>query len=89
VPYQSGSSSSSSDAAANVRSAIPALEAYFADNGTYAGVTPAKLRSVYDPSIGEVGISGETGRTYCVESTVGGETYSKRGPAADVLPGGC
>ena len=34
-----------SAAKANVRAAVPSAEAYFADNGTYAGMTTALLKS--------------------------------------------
>jgi hypothetical protein len=82
-------SSGASEAQANVRAAIPALEAYFADNGTYAGATVEGLRSTYDPGILDVRIVSASATTYCVESTASGETASKAGPAADVSDGSC
>jgi type IV pilus assembly protein PilA len=81
-----------SAAKANVRAAIPAIEAYNADNtGTgnsagYAGMTIAGLRDVYDselsPSKLSFGSTTPTSLTYCVESTVGGKTWRKNGPGA-------
>lgn len=89
----SGSALASSEAEAaraNVRAAIPALEAYYADNGTYAGVSLAVLRISYDRGIGNVSFVGPLNRTrYCLESTVGSATYSKHGPTADVVAGPC
>jgi type IV pilus assembly protein PilA len=38
-------------AAADVRQAIPDVEAYFADNNAYTGVTAANLKSTYDSGI--------------------------------------
>ena len=38
-------------AAANVRSAIPSLEAFYADHGTYGGADVSALRRDYDPGI--------------------------------------
>lgn len=77
-------------AQANVRASIPALEAYWADNGTYAGATAEGLRSTYDAGIPAVRLVGPLNRrTYCVESTVGSSSYSKRGPAGYIVPGGC
>jgi hypothetical protein len=80
----------SSDAEANVRAAIPALEAWYADNGTYAGATLALIQDRYDASVKDVQFVGTLDHeTYCVESTVGGETYSKNGPASPISPGAC
>jgi hypothetical protein len=85
-----GSSSDEAMAQANVRGSIPALEAYYADNGTYAGATPEGLRGTYDYGLPEVRFVGPFDRrTYCVESTIGSATYSKRGPGGDVVPGAC
>jgi hypothetical protein len=80
---------SSSSAESNVRAAIPAVEAYYADNGTYAGMTLEGLRSVYDAALPEVAIVEADAKTYCVESTVGSESYFKAGPGASIWPGHC
>jgi hypothetical protein len=77
------------DAEMNVRAAIPAIEAYYADNGTYRGATAARLRATYDMGLPDVKIVVARKNTYCVESSAGGEIYSKRGPQADIVPGGC
>ena len=73
-----------SAAKANVRAAIPAMEAFFADNNTYAGATPAFLQSTYDQGIKNITIPTATTSTYCVQSAVGGKTWRKNGPAADL-----
>jgi type IV pilus assembly protein PilA len=73
-----------SAAKANVRAAIPAMEAFFADNNTYAGATPAFLQSTYDQGIKNITIPTATASTYCVQSDVGGKTWRKNGPAADL-----
>jgi hypothetical protein len=80
---------SSSSAESNVRSAIPAVEAYYADNGTYAGMTLEGLRTVYDAALPEVTIVEANAKTYCVESTIGSESYFKAGPGANIWPGHC
>jgi hypothetical protein len=72
-----------------IRAAIPAVEAYFADNNTYAGMTLEHLQKIYDSSIEEVTIQAATSTTYCVESTSGSETWSKPGPGADIAKGSC
>lgn len=76
-------------AEANVRSAVPAIEAWNADNGTYAGMTPERLRESYDAGIGDVRVAFARATDYCVESAVGDETYSMHGPAGEIVPGGC
>ena len=73
----------------NIRAVIPALEAYFADNGTYGGVTLEKLRSTYDPALIGVRFVVANVQTYCVESTMPGERWSKPGPATEIVPGRC
>jgi type IV pilus assembly protein PilA len=85
-----------SAAKANVRAAIPAVEAYNADNlGTgnsagYAGMTVSLLQA-YDSAIVPTKLTIVTANsvTYCVESTVGGKTWNKGGPGADILTGPC
>src|SRR5215211_940283 len=85
-----------SAAKANVRAAIPAVEAYNADNtGTgasagYAGMTVSLLQA-YDSAIVPTKLSIVTANstTYCVESTVGGKTWNKNGPGADIVTGAC
>jgi hypothetical protein len=85
----SGSSSSSSSAAeASVRGAIPAIEAYYADNNTYSGATLEALQE-YDHGVPDIRVVTAKDLTYCIESSVGSETYSKAGPSVEILPGPC
>jgi type IV pilus assembly protein PilA len=72
-------------AQANVRSAIPAVEAYYADNGTYVGMTVPALKLI------DAGIKVSVGATltathYCVYNTQGGFLYQKNGAAASIIP---
>ena len=88
-----------SAAKANVRAAIPAIEAYNADNTNtgnsagYAGMTITGLQNTYDselsPSKLSFGATAPTSLTYCVESTVGGKTWSKNGPGASISNAAC
>jgi hypothetical protein len=79
-----------------VRAAIPAVEAYNADNtGTatdidanasttgYAGMTLTLLQS-YDAGVKNVVVGTVSSTSYCVKSTVGGKVWYKNGPAADI-----
>ena len=84
-----------SAAAANVRSAVPAVEAYYADYGSYAttGVSPAPGMSLtslktIDAGIKIAVVSGTT-TTYCISATSGNYTYFKAGPAADITTTVC
>jgi type IV pilus assembly protein PilA len=76
-------------AQANVRSAVPAVEAYFADENTYATMTVAALQASYDQGIKNITFSGLSATSYCMQSTVGGKTWNKAGPAADIVTGAC
>jgi type II secretion system protein G len=94
-----------SAAQANVRSAVPAVEAYNSDNtgettdvdGSdttvgYTGMTLALLQSKYDEGVKHVDVVPEptvTADTYCIESTVGNYTFSKNGPGADITEASC
>jgi type IV pilus assembly protein PilA len=78
-----------SAAKANVRAAIPGVEAFFADYNTYAGASPAFLQSTYDQGIKNITIPTATSSTYCIQSDVGGKTWSKNGPAADLANVAC
>ena len=85
-----------SAAKADVRAAVPAVEAYNADNngtgssGGYAGMTVSALQG-YDSAIvpAKLTIVTANSLTYCIQSTVGGGTYSKSGPGADIVTGAC
>ena len=74
-------------AAADVRAAVPAAEAFYADNGDYNGMTEAVLKASYDSGVdvGTIVLSGPAGAetTYCIDQAVGGKSASAtRGAAA-------
>ncbi len=70
----------------NVRSSIPAIEAYAADrpSGGYSGMTVAKLREI-DAGIANVEIIRADLNTYCVQDTLGGQTASFSRPADELV----
>jgi type IV pilus assembly protein PilA len=80
---------SDSAAKANVRAAIPGVEAFYADQSTYAGMTVTFLQTNYDQGIKGITIPTATSSTYCVEPVVGGKTWRKNGPAADLENTAC
>ena len=80
-----------SAAQANVRAAVPGMEAYNADHATgYVGVNLAKLQASYDTGIKNVTVRAATQGGYCVENTSPGTvTYHKSGPSGDIKSGAC
>jgi type IV pilus assembly protein PilA len=80
-----------SAAQANVRAAVPGMEAFNADHATgYVGVNLAKLQGSYDAGIKNVTIRAATQGGYCVENTSPGTvTYHKSGPSGDIKSGSC
>jgi hypothetical protein len=75
-------------AAQRVRAAVPAMEFYAADNGTYAGATAAKLRAI-DRSIRNVVVKRATKSAYCIQSTLRGPVVHFDGPKGPVRRGPC
>jgi type IV pilus assembly protein PilA len=80
-----------SAAQANVRAAVPGMEAYNADHATgYVGANLAKLQASYDAGIKNVTVRAATQGGYCVENTSPGTvTYHKSGPSGDIKSGAC
>jgi Tfp pilus assembly protein PilE len=87
------SSANSAAARANLRSAIPAVEAYFLlTNSTYAGLDLHWLQTfnsgvkLNDPGATP---TKQTATSYCVSATVGGKTWYKAGPTAPMTTVPC
>jgi type IV pilus assembly protein PilA len=78
-----------SAAQANVRASIPAIEAYYADNNTYAGATLSYLQTTYDAGVKNIVVQSASSTTYCIQSTVGAEVWKKSGPGSDIVTGTC
>ena len=77
-----------SAAKANVRAALPAVEAYFASDvadggggGAYTGMTLVTLKGI-DANVSLATVSVPTASTYCIASTVSGKTWKIAGPGA-------
>jgi type IV pilus assembly protein PilA len=81
-----------SAAGADLRAAIPSVEAYFSDNGTYTGMTAASLAASYDQSINPsiILVKSAAGTSYCVQATSPNDATkvaSKAGPSAQIVVG--
>ena len=81
-----------SDAQANLRAAIPSVEAYFSDNSTYVGLSTVAMKT-YDSGLStDVAVgpaAGQTINTYCVQASHGGFTYHLTGPGGTIVVNAC
>jgi type IV pilus assembly protein PilA len=78
-------------AKANVRSIIPSIESWFADNNTYVGMTLDTLKSNYDQALDttKYNLKSLTATSYCVDSSSGSSTWNKAGPSVQIASGAC
>ena len=79
-------------ARANIRASVPGVEAFFADTGTYVGITLPGLKASYDAGIKNVAFQQLTATGYCIEnvaSTTGGKQFHMTGPGGDITTGVC
>jgi type IV pilus assembly protein PilA len=76
-------------AAANVRAAVPAAEAFYSDHGTYNGMTEAGLRASYDAGLPTSLTITEADSTFCIQDTQGTHNYEFNGPGGTVTAGTC
>ena len=89
------SRASNTSAQANIRAIVPDVEAFYSDNGTYAGMTLNTLQTTYDQSLDTskytLGAAGNmTATSYCVQSPASGSgTYKKVGPSGQIVSGTC
>ena len=67
-------------AKANLRAALPSAEAYFSDNGTYVGMTPAALALIDTGVSPTLTVAAAGAATYCLTDTVSTKTWSVAGP---------
>lgn len=80
VPSYLGHKAKAEDtaAAANVRQAVTPVRTYYLDNGTFVGMTVAKLRKTYDrgfpTTVAVVSVGADW---YCIRSKVGKSTWYK------------
>ena len=77
-------------AQANIRAAVPAVEAYGQDYASgYTGMTLAKLQASYDAGVKGMTVVSAAQTTYCLKSTKGSPTYYKKGAGGDISTTTC
>jgi type IV pilus assembly protein PilA len=69
-------------AKANLRAALPSAEAFYADNGTYAGMDKAALLVIDSGVSSTLTVASAGASSYCLTDTVSGKTWSVLGPGA-------
>ena len=65
---------------ANLRAALPSAEAYYADNGSYTGMTKAALTAIDGGISTTLTVASAAAASYCLTDTVSGKTWSVLGP---------
>jgi type IV pilus assembly protein PilA len=89
-------------AKANVRAAVPAVEAYYSDQGNYnfnlmpdgvtAAGTPIAALQAIDQGVSLTvvkAVGAAPSASYCIQSTVGGKIWSKQGPGQPITNVAC
>jgi type IV pilus assembly protein PilA len=76
-------------AKANLRAALPAAEAYYADNGTYVGMDTADLVLIDSGLSSSLTVVAGTpdADSYCLTDTVSSKTWSVLGPGPSSTTG--
>jgi type IV pilus assembly protein PilA len=71
-------------AQADVRAAVPSAEAYYSDNNSYANIGVGALQAIDSGLSSNVDhvAAVNNGAAYCIGATVGGKTWSVKGPGA-------
>jgi type IV pilus assembly protein PilA len=84
-----------SAAESDLRALVPDVESWYADNGTYSGITIALLKSNYDQSINTTAGTDPvyeaptqlSGTTYCFSVKDGDQRAKKAGPDSPIVAG--
>ena len=91
VPSYVGFRDRAADNAAksDLRAALPSAEAYYADNGSYAGMTAAALKAIDLGVSPTLVVASSAAGSYCLTDSSSGKTWSVAGPgpsSADYHP---
>jgi type IV pilus assembly protein PilA len=69
-------------AQSDIRAAIPSAEAWYSDKGTYAALSNANLKTIDSGVSAAVTVTAATLSGYCLAASVGGQSWSVKGPGA-------
>ena len=76
-------------ARANIRIAVPAIESYRSEEGTYSGMTLAALQASYSPGVQGIEVLSADDAGYCVRAVEAGRTWYLAGPDGDITTTAC
>ena len=71
----------------NLRAALPAAAAYFADNGTYTGMDEASLLEIDSTLSSTLTVAESSKGSFCLTDSVNGKTWSVLGPGPSSASG--
>jgi type IV pilus assembly protein PilA len=74
-------------AAADVRSALPTAEAFYADNNTYVGLSLPALKLIDPGTSNDIQTVTGTATAYCISANVGNWWAHINGPGGTVVQG--
>ena len=69
-------------AQSNLRAAVPTAEAFYSDAGTYVGLNHSTMVAIDSGLQKSVSVATATASGYCLNDTVGGQSWSVAGPGA-------
>jgi type IV pilus assembly protein PilA len=79
-----------SAAQADVRAAIPSVEAWYQDKGSYTAMTTTLLKASYDTGLSpKISKLTKGAAVYCIAATVNNHVYKYSGPGGAVTTGNC
>jgi prepilin-type N-terminal cleavage/methylation domain-containing protein len=76
-------------ARANIRIAVPAIESYRSEEGTYAAMTLAALQASYSPGVQGIEVLSADDAGYCVRAVEAGRSWYLAGPDGDITTTAC
>jgi type IV pilus assembly protein PilA len=77
-------------AKSNVRAAVPSLEAWYQDKGSYTAATTTLLKASYDSGLSStITLVSKGLSAYCLKSTVGTKVAYDKGPGGQVTSLAC